>query len=94
MIDKKIVGSVRTYKENETCYIDKLIVHPEYQSQGIGSIMMQEIENMFHLKRYELFTGEKSKKNLYLYQKLGYKIFKKEKLSDKVKIVYLEKINE
>lgn len=95
MIDGKIAGSVRAYEENGTCYIGKVIVHPEYQNKGIGSGLMKEIEDRFNtVKRYELFTGEKSEKNLYLYGKIGYKIFRQEKVSDKLTIVYLEKPND
>jgi hypothetical protein len=53
---------------------------------------MREIENCFHdSKRYELFTGSKSIKNIYFYKKLGYNIFKTEKLNNQVDLVYLEK---
>ena len=44
-------------------------------------------------RRYELFTSEHSLRNLYLYQKLGYRIFRQEKLSEKVNLLYLEKLN-
>jgi hypothetical protein len=54
---------------------------------------MNSIENCFKgCKRYELFTGKKSVKNIYLYNKLGYRIFKEEKISEKLTFVYLEKI--
>jgi len=46
------------------------------QNQGIGTILMKEIEKCFTPKRFELFVGSKSGKNIYLYQKLGYSIFK------------------
>ena len=76
-INNIIVGSVRAHKEMDTCYIGRLIVHPDFQNQGIGTSLMNEIETVFsNLKRYELFTGYKSKKNLYLYQKLGYQQFR------------------
>jgi hypothetical protein len=53
---------------------------------------MNEIEKIFnHCKRFDLFTGEKSERNLYLYQKLGYQIYKKAKITDQTTIVYLEK---
>lgn len=53
---------------------------------------MNSIENQFiHCERFELFTGFKSKKNLYLYNKLGYKEFKREKINDRLTLVYLEK---
>lgn len=89
----KIIGSVRANLQDGTCYIGKLIVHPDYQNRGIGTALMNSIENCFKgCKRYELFTGKKSVKNIYLYNKLGYRIFKEEKISEKLTFVYLEKI--
>jgi len=88
----RIVGSVRAYVKEGTCYVGKLIVHPEYQNQGIGTKLLEEIENAFdHVTRYELFTGHKSRKNLYLYQKNGYRIFRRQKVTDDLTIVFMEK---
>ena len=92
VIRNKIIGSVRAYKEDDTCFIGKLIVHPDFQNQGIGTEILKEIESRFDdIKRYELFTGHKSEKNLYLYQKLGYKKFKTEIINEKLRMIYLEK---
>ncbi len=89
----KIVGSVRAYSKENTCYIHRLIVLPEYQNQGIGKVLMAEIEKRFKnsVQRYELFTGSRDPRNLYLYNQLGYKTFKTKKLSDEISFVYLEK---
>jgi ribosomal protein S18 acetylase RimI-like enzyme len=91
-LDGKIIGSVRAYLQEGTCYIGRVIVHPDFQNQGIGAKLMRDIEGRFaHAKRYELFTGERSERNLYFYQKLGYRIFRKEELTEKVTLVFLEK---
>ena len=90
VIDNKIIGSVKAYEKEGTCHIGRLIVHPDFQNRGIGTKLMKEIENIFNdSKRFELFTGDKSQKNLYLYQKLGYKIFKEQKI-DNINFIYLE----
>ena len=92
--NKQIVGSVRGYEDNNTCYIGRLIVHPAFQNQGYGSKLMHKIESLFKkVERYEVFTGYKDDKNLYLYQNLGYKRFKSEKLSESLSFVFLEKVN-
>jgi ribosomal protein S18 acetylase RimI-like enzyme len=92
-IDGKMRGSVRALIQGETCYIGRLIVHPDFQNQRIGTKLMNEIEAIFEdAERFELFTGHKSEKNLYLYQKLGYKVFKTVKANDRLDIVYLEKL--
>jgi ribosomal protein S18 acetylase RimI-like enzyme len=92
VMDGKIIGSVRAYTKEGTCYIGRLIVHPDFQNRGIGTDLMNEIERIFNTcRRFELFTGDKSERNLYFYQKLGYKIFKKAKITDQTMVVYLEK---
>jgi len=92
VIDGRIIGSVRAFAKEGTCFMGRLIVHPDFQNQGIGSKLVQDMEDIFKTsKRFELFTGHQSERNLYLYQKLGYKIFKTEKINDKVSYVYLEK---
>lgn len=88
-----IIGSVRAYQENNTVYIGKLMVHPNMQKKGLGSKLLLAIEAKYPHKRYELFTSTKSVSNIKLYEKLGYKIFKKEAISQELQFVYLEKIN-
>ena len=93
-LDGTIVGAVRGYEQNGTCYIGRLMVHPNCQNRGLGTQLLRAIEAHFDaVQRYELFTSERSTRNLYLYQKLGYHIFRTEQLSAKVTIVYLEKSN-
>ena len=91
VMDDVIVGSVRAHAEGDTCFIGRLIVHPDFQNQGIGQILMHQIENAFsHVKRFELFTGHKSDGPLHIYRKLGYKRFKEKKLATHT-LVFLEK---
>ena len=90
--DGKIVGSVRVLQENSTCYIGRLMVHPDYQNHGIGTKLLLELERQFSCGRFELFTGERSLKNIRLYEKLGYRRFKVERFGDNFALVYMEKI--
>ncbi len=93
--DRKIIGSVRAYVRQGTCLIGRLIVHPDFQNQGIGTSLIHEIESRFgHAKRFELFTGHLSKRNIYLYQKLGYQAFNREKVDKNLELVYMEKTDE
>ena len=87
----KIIGSVRGYLEDGTVYIGKLMVHPQDQGKGIGTKLLLRIESEFHGYRYELFTSTKSKRNIELYEKLGYKVFSERKISEELRFVYLEK---
>lgn len=91
----QIIGSVRAYEAKKTCFIGKLIVASDYQNQGIGQKLMSEIEGYFEcVDNYELFTGIKSEKNLYLYKKMGYQKFKRQIVSDTLTLVFLRKVND
>jgi N-acetylglutamate synthase-like GNAT family acetyltransferase len=88
----KIVGSVKVSINNENYEIGRLIVHPDLQGKGIGTQLMQAVEAEFPMaKRFELFTGSKSVRNIHLYEKLGYKIFTRKQLSELVELVFMEK---
>ncbi len=93
VMNGEIVGSIRGYVSDDTAYIGKLIVRSDHQDKGIGRQLMDAIELSFtDCKRIELFTGFKSLKNLYLYNKLGYKEFKRKAIDANLTLVYLEKI--
>jgi len=47
LIEGRIIGSVRAFQTQETCHIGRLVVHPDFQNWGIGSQLMNEIENAF-----------------------------------------------
>jgi len=90
--DDKIIGSIRAYDVDKTCYINKLIVDPGFQNRGIGSRLLKEIEGRFNdVLRYELFTGYMSERNIYFYKKYGYKEFSRIKKSDKLTLICFEK---
>lgn len=91
VIEGKIVGSVRATLKNDTCYIGKLIVHPDNQNNGIGRKLMHAIEKCFGEIRYELFTGHLSQKNLAFYKSLGFQKYKTEIISEKLQMIFLEK---
>lgn len=86
-----IVGSVRAYCEAGTVYVGKLMVHPDMRRKGIGTKLLLAVEEAYPRKRYELFTSTQSLQNIALYQRLGYKIFREEQVSEKLRFVYLEK---
>ena len=91
----KIVGTVRAAEKNGTCHIGRLAVHPDIQNKGIGRALMKEIEKYYQPNRFELFVGSKSDKNIRLYQKLGYNIFKIAKYGcGEIEIFYMEKMRE
>ncbi len=92
--DGAIVGSVRAQAKDGTCRIGRLIVRPDRQDRGVGKKLLAEIEDRFArqgIRDFELFTGEKSVKNLRLYRHAGYAERKRDRMSDRVEIVFLGK---
>jgi GNAT superfamily N-acetyltransferase len=87
-----LIGSVRGRFDGHTCTVGRLIVHPEHQRRGIGTRLMQALEAWFpDAERFELFTGERSEGNIRFYTALGYAVLRKEPLSGKVTLVFMEK---
>ncbi|MBN2313866.1 MAG: GNAT family N-acetyltransferase [Sedimentisphaerales bacterium] len=88
----RIIGSVRASTDGDTCFIGRLIVHPDFQRQRIGTQLMERIERHFPTAgRFELFTGERSENNIRFYRNLGYQEIRTKKLTDKVVIIFMEK---
>lgn len=89
-----IIASVRAMRDGDLCHVGKLVVHPDFQGKGYGSKMMSAIESCHRdSKVFEVFTGHKSTRNLYLYSKLGYKNYSQTQLNEKVNLVFLRKLS-
>lgn len=88
----KIIGSVRMKEKDNTVYIGKLMVHPDYRRKGTGSSLLAEVEKIYPHRRYELFTSTRSVDNIRLYKSLGYKIFDEKDITEDITFVYLEKV--
>lgn len=92
--DGRIVGAVRGKMKGDVCRIGRLSVEPALQDRGIGRLLMGEIESRFpKAHAFELFTGHKSEKTIALYIKLGYEIFRSQKESDTLELVFMRKKN-
>ncbi len=88
----RIVGSVRAFEADGTCHVERLIVHPDHRRQGLGTALLSQIETLFPAAlRFELFTGHKSASNIRLYEKIGYRAFRREPANEKVTLVFMRK---
>ena len=89
----QLVGSVRARATGGQCEIVRLIVRPDLQGRGVGTMLMRHIEAEFPQARaFELFTGSRSEGNLRLYERLGFRRSREKVLSKAVTLVFLEKL--
>lgn len=91
-VDKngKIIGSTRGFIEGGTSYVRTTSVHPDYQGKGIGSKLIQELEEVNQAPRYEISASIRCPQNIRLYERLGFVRFKEIKTENNG-FVYLEK---
>jgi ribosomal protein S18 acetylase RimI-like enzyme len=89
----RIIGSVHSYAKEDVCYIERLIIHPNSQKKGIGKKLLGSVESIFlSARRFQLITESKSIKNIALYNSMGYRSLREEPLSDRVTLLYMEKV--
>lgn len=88
----RIVGSIRAKLASDVCSIGRLIVHPDFQRNGIGSRLLLAIEEQFPAATtYELFTGSLSDANIRLYRRHGYSTRREEILTPTLTLVFMAK---
>ncbi|MGW7365514.1 GNAT family N-acetyltransferase [Streptomyces sp. NPDC054841] len=92
----EVIASVRGEVDAAgTATIAKLIVHPRMQRHGLGGRLLDAIEAHFAgepaAKRFQLFTGHRSERNLRMYRSHGYAPVSTEEIGPKLTIVTLEK---
>jgi GNAT superfamily N-acetyltransferase len=69
----RIIGSVRGKGNIGICEVGRLYVLPQWQGLSAARRLMATLEEkMAECRTFELYTGERSEKNLKLYEKQGY----------------------
>ena len=76
---------------NKKFEYDELFILPEYQGNGLGSCLLQELEKNCPAPRLELFTSNKSLRNLCLYERNGYTRCAEKAVSPALTLIFLEK---
>lgn len=90
--DGVIIGSVRGRRDGDTWNIGRLVVHPDFQGQGLGTRLLRAIEcESGDSRKIELFTGHRSTGNIRLYERLGYVRSREQVQSPAVTLVFMEK---
>jgi ribosomal protein S18 acetylase RimI-like enzyme len=88
-----IVGTGRARLENDTVHIGRLAVHTQMRGKGIGTSLINALENVYPAaRRFEMFTSIYSTQNIRLYEKLGYREFGQRKAPDGVTLVLMQKL--
>ena len=92
ILKSQIIASVRFKVNDGYVTVDRIVVEPEYQNQGIGTKLLKEIESRVpNAVALQLFTGKKSDRNIYLYKKMGYKVIKNQRTDQGIELLYMEK---
>lgn len=89
-----IIGTVQgELRPDGTCYVSRLAVEPALQGRGIGRSLTRELEaECPTARRLELFTGHRCNASLALYTSLGYREIRRERASELLTLVWLEKM--
>lgn len=88
----QIIASVRFEEKDNFVSIDRIVVKPEHQNKGIGTAMLNRIETFVpNAVAFRLFTGNKSARNIHLYEKHGYRIMNKKTTDQGIELLHMEK---
>lgn len=89
----RIVGAVRARVDGSVLHIRRLTVAPDWQGRGVGSRLLDEMENQppEGVHRATLCTGHRSTGNLRLYARRGYVEVRRERVHARLTLVHLAK---
>jgi ribosomal protein S18 acetylase RimI-like enzyme len=86
---------VRGESRAECVYVGRLVVDPGVQRSGIATTLMLALEERFpEAACFELFTGGMNEPGMGLYVKLGYSEVRRERIDERLEIVFLRKERE
>lgn len=69
----ELVGLIRVIGDGETIlYIQDLLIKPDYQNQGLGSILLQKMVDRYQNVRQKLLITDNTNKTNSFYEKNGF----------------------
>jgi len=89
--DGRLIAAVRWTVDGEVAHIGRLVVAPDHQGRGLGTTLLRAAEAASGADSFELFTGHLSAANIRLYEREGYREFRREALQPGVELVFLRK---
>ena len=75
LYDNQTIGFARTVDDSRMCMIYDLVVHPDFQKKGVGTLLMQEIMEYVSKNDFEwvsLFYWNENEQSSKLYEKFGF----------------------
>ncbi|WP_290055487.1 GNAT family N-acetyltransferase [Amycolatopsis solani] len=74
--DRRLIGGVRARLEGDRWELGRLMVAPDFTGRGLGRRLLAHAEAQApaEARRFALFTGAKSVRNITMYQRAGYRL--------------------
>lgn len=90
--ENQIIGSVRGFVEDDSLYIGRLMVDPDYQGRGLGRILQRQLESMFEFRREWLCSYIKDTSTYDFYARDGFVQYDVYEVGNGVMAAHMEKI--
>lgn len=90
--DNRIIGSVRGYVEDNSLYIGRLMIDPDYQGKGLGRKLQRELESMFQFHREWLCSYINDTATYNFYERDGFVEYDIYEVGNGVMAAHMEKI--
>nr|WP_264086419.1 GNAT family N-acetyltransferase [Amycolatopsis lexingtonensis] len=74
--DHRLIGAVRARLEADRWELGRLMVAPDFAGRGLGRRLLAHAEAQAptEARRFALFTGARSTRNITMYQRAGYRL--------------------
>ncbi|MEU7784277.1 MULTISPECIES: GNAT family N-acetyltransferase [unclassified Amycolatopsis] len=92
--DHRLIGAVRARLEGDHWELGRLMVAPDFAGRGLGRRLLAHAEAQApaEARRFSLFTGARSTRNITMYQRAGYRLTEPPEAGGHIAgAVYLEK---